>query len=283
MLNALWKYMVDNYPPIYSTFVFPYISVIVAFFVPTLIIALFEVSDWTPEWLKKKKIQPNKKVTPEDVWKAFKLIMTQYIFLIGPLYACGFSFVASFLGFSNGKVDPWYIVGLQILFFMVVEDLCQFLGHMALHQPFLYKHIHSWHHEYTAPFAMTGLYAHPFEVIILGFCTFVGPIILRPHFLTFFLWVHVKQAMTLQSHCGYEIKIGYERFLPFKASVEYHDYHHKSFNGPYGTVFTIWDTLAGTDSQYRNYMTLKASKASKKTEKAKNVEDEKIEKAVKAE
>mmetsp|Transcript_1570 Transcript_1570/g.5404 ORF Transcript_1570/g.5404 Transcript_1570/m.5404 type:complete len:269 (-) Transcript_1570:4546-5352(-) len=264
MLNALWTYLVENYPPIYYRFVFPYISMLLTFFIPTLLIAIFEISDWTPLWLKKLKIQQEKRVTPERVWNCFKTILIQYVFIIGPTYACGFSFIADLLGFSSGEVPAWYIVALQVLFCMVVEDFCQFVGHMALHHPMIFKYIHSWHHEYTAPFAMAGLYAHPAEVMILGFCSFVGPIILRPHFLTFFIWIHIKQAMTLHAHCGYEISYGLEKILPFKADVEYHDYHHKSFNGPYGTVFTCWDSMFGTDKNYQKHMATKELKKLKK-------------------
>lgn len=263
MLNALWTYLVDNYPPIYYKFVFPYISMVTTFFIPTLIIAMFEMSNLVPQSIQKYKLQPKKQnVTPSSVWKAFKTILLEYLFLIGPLYACGFSFIADLLGFSSGQVDAWYIVALQVMFCMVVEDFCQFVGHWILHHPKLFKYVHSWHHEYTAPFAMAGLYAHPIEVMILGFCSFVGPIILRPHFLTFFIWIHIKQAMTLHSHCGYEVPLvgGLEKLLPFKADVDYHDYHHKSFNGPYGTVFTCWDSLFGTDKNYQKYIQSKEKK-----------------------
>ena len=42
-----------------------------------------------------------------------------------------------------------------------VNELIFFYAHWALHKGSLYKCIHKQHHEFTAPFALAALHAHP--------------------------------------------------------------------------------------------------------------------------
>lgn len=46
---------------------------------------------------------------------------------------------------------------------LIIEEFGFYYTHRLLHHPYLYKHIHKIHHEWTAPIGIVGIYAHPIE------------------------------------------------------------------------------------------------------------------------
>jgi hypothetical protein len=60
-----------------------------------------------------------------------------------------FSYPAfKFMGLRSSLPLPhWTVVVSQVLFYFVLEDFIFYWGHRALHTKWLYKHIHSVHHE----------------------------------------------------------------------------------------------------------------------------------------
>ena len=60
----------------------------------------------------------------------------------------------------------------------------------------------------------------------------------------------------MEAHSGYDLWFMPFRYFPFRPSAHVQDYHHshiKGFSHHYGTVFTIWDKLCGTDLSYVAY------------------------------
>ena len=49
------------------------------------------------------------------------------------------------------------------IYFMCHNIPISLFSNRALHIPFLYKHIHKKHHEWTAPIGITAMYNHPLE------------------------------------------------------------------------------------------------------------------------
>lgn len=45
-----------------------------------------------------------------------------------------------------------------------VSMMCVTVGRL-LHHPYLYKHVHKLHHEWTAPIGIVAIYAHPVEYL----------------------------------------------------------------------------------------------------------------------
>ncbi|KAL0436805.1 UNVERIFIED_CONTAM: Tropinone reductase, chloroplastic [Sesamum radiatum] len=121
------------------------------------------------------------------------------------------------------------VVSTQILFYFVLEDFVFYWGHRILHTKWLYKHVHSVHHEYATPFGLTSEYAHPAEILFLGFATIVGPAITGPHLIT--------------------------------LCADFHDYHHRLLytkSGNYSSTFVYMDWIFGTDKGYRKLKALKS-------------------------
>lgn len=88
------------------------------------------------------------------------------------------------------------------------------------------------HHEFTAPSAMATTYAHPAEVVILGLCTFSGPLLLRPHMIVLFIWVNLRQLAGLETHSGFDFPFSPSQLCPwiFGGSA-LHDFHHRTYDG----------------------------------------------------
>lgn len=194
------------------------------------------------------------------------------------------------------------VVCFQILSYFILEDFIFYWGHRILHTKWLYKHVHSVHHEcvlstlnsnsnfkassclvsymcsnyspalryqslprrsgngtylmkalkshvviayiylsstyfithtsnlcirmnwnfnnlctwcrYATPFGLTSEYAHPAEILFLGFATVFGPAITGPHLLTLWIWMSLRVIETVEAHCGYDFPWSLSRYLP---------------------------------------------------------------------
>ncbi|CAI0539930.1 unnamed protein product [Linum tenue] len=111
-------------------------------------------------------------------------------------------------------LPSWRVVLTQILFYFILEDFIFYWGHRILHTKWLYKHVHSVHHEYATPFGLTSEYAHPAEILFLGFATIIGPAITGPHLSTLWLWMVLRVLETVEVHSGYHFPWSLSNFLP---------------------------------------------------------------------
>jgi len=145
----------------------------------------------------------------------------------------------------------WGIPCLQLLFAMFVIDTWQYTLHRLFHTiPFLYKHIHSWHHRLYIPFAYSALYNHPIEGFLLDL---IGSVVameasrmtVRQSIALF----AIATAKTIHDHSGWSLPLDPMQFL-FKNNADYHDIHHQAigiksnFSQPF---FVHWDKLLGTE------------------------------------
>jgi len=196
--------------------------------------------------LDKYKIQPGKYGDLDGYWMCIKNLLQNYIVIIIPLLFVGFP-VFTWRGFTATLPLPSMTTfSLHIFIFMIAEDVSHYVFHRLLHTPWLYKNIHKLHHTYQAPFGLAASFAHPLEILILGLATFMGPLIIAPHYITFFFWVLYRQLEAVLTHSGYEIPNPVEKIVPFYGGVKSHDFHHKTFNCNFSSRFTFMDLLFGT-------------------------------------
>lgn len=145
----------------------------------------------------------------------------------------------------------------QLLFFMFTEDFMFYWGHRFLHIPKIYPYIHKIHHEYNITVSIAAEYAHPLEFLIGNLIpTNAGPKILgnKVHLVTYCIWIILRLMETADGHCGYEFSWSPYRLLPLSGSSIYHNFHHSHNVGNYGSFFTFWDTLCGTNRHYFKYL-----------------------------
>lgn len=71
------------------------------------------------------------------------------------------------------------------------------------------------------------------------------------------MWIIMRVGESLDSHCGYEFSWSPYRLLPLSGSTSFHDYHHSTNVGNYGSYFTFWDTIFKTNKSYFTWLAKK--------------------------
>eukprot|EP00246_Nothoceros_aenigmaticus_P004633 TRINITY_DN16245_c0_g1_i1.p1 TRINITY_DN16245_c0_g1~~TRINITY_DN16245_c0_g1_i1.p1 ORF type:complete len:246 (-),score=35.19 TRINITY_DN16245_c0_g1_i1:285-1022(-) len=208
--------------------------------------------------LQKYKIQPRMN-TPAAQEKCIVRLLLYHFGVNLPVMVASYP-VFKYMGFRSSLPLPsWHTICFQIVAYFILEDFIFYWGHRLLHTKWLYQHIHCVHHEYATPFGLTSEYAHPAEILFLGFATIFGPAITGPHLLTLWLWMSIRVLETVEAHCGYDFPWSLSRFLPIYGGADFHDYHHRLLytkSGNYASTFTYMDWLFGTDKGYRKLKTL---------------------------
>lgn len=116
------------------------------------------------------------------------------------------------------------LAAVQLLACLPLSEALFYFGHRALHQPFMYDHVHYVHHQFDAPFALASIYAHPVEFILANIPTILGPmLVVRPHVACWAAWSAGASLKIIQGHVGWH--------LPFIHSPEAHDFHHSLDHG----------------------------------------------------
>eukprot|EP00698_Gefionella_okellyi_P008041 TRINITY_DN1977_c0_g1_i4.p1 TRINITY_DN1977_c0_g1~~TRINITY_DN1977_c0_g1_i4.p1 ORF type:complete len:277 (-),score=26.69 TRINITY_DN1977_c0_g1_i4:96-872(-) len=217
---------------------------------------LFIFVDMIPAF-HKFKIQQDKPNSLVGYWKCIRHLLFLHFAIQLPMVLLTTKPLLTWLGMSldwHHAPTLWNLVETCIIS-MLIEDTYFYWMHRALHTPFLYKRIHKVHHEHTAPHGLAGEYAHPAETFLLGIGTMLGPILCARHLLSLWAWLVVRVVQVVVVHSGYDFPWSVNRWVnvlgDWWGGAAYHDYHHKTFLGPYASTFTWWDRMCGTDRSFR--------------------------------
>jgi sterol desaturase/sphingolipid hydroxylase (fatty acid hydroxylase superfamily) len=128
-------------------------------------------------------------------------------------------------------------------------DVWFFAAHKLMHEPWMYKNFHKMHHRYQAPEAITGVYCHPVEQIVVNACAMmVGPLLMASHPITWGVWSFITGLSVAVSHSGYAPSIN--GLLPNAVarfvSPEHDLHHHKQGRVNFGLAGYLCDRLIGT-------------------------------------
>jgi 4-alpha-methyl-delta7-sterol-4alpha-methyl oxidase len=158
-------------------------------------------------------------------------------------------------GIHAGPLPPWYVMALQIVFFIYLDDILFYWMHRALHTRWLFRQVHSVHHRVRTPCAVAGLYFNWLEFIAISSLVIVGPLLVGAHVVTVWIWVVIRQLEAAEGHSGYDFPWSPLRILPGYDGNGYHDFHHGSFVGNYAGAFGYLDRIFGTRSPgYAEYV-----------------------------
>lgn len=202
---------------------------------------------------RKYKIQPTQIPSDKEQWECLKSVLKSH-FIVEALPIWTFHPMCMKLGISITVPFPdLKTMAGQIAIFFVLEDMWHYFFHRLFHFGLFYKYIHKQHHKYAAPFGLTAEYAHPIEVMALGFGTVGFPILYayfhgNLHLFTVCVWVVLRLFQAVDSHSGYDFPWSLNKFLPIWAGAEHHDLHHHYFIGNYASSFRWWDYYMDTES-----------------------------------
>ncbi|KAI9755869.1 MAG: hypothetical protein M1815_004530 [Lichina confinis] len=131
----------------------------------------------------------------------------------------------------------WIIVpAIQFAVALFLADTWQYFTHRLFHQNrFLYKHVHSMHHEIHVNFAWGAFYNHPAETIlidVIGFpiCLQIAQLSTRQATVAAVVWT----IKTVVDHCGYA--------FPYGGSPPF--FHPRK--EARGLLLKFWDYVLGT-------------------------------------
>lgn len=192
--------------------------------------------------LRKQRFFPNETPSPaqmrkEKMWAVLSLLGNAVI--TAPIHhfiVQGKSQVYFHFGDHSAG---WFV--LSVVLMVVITETLVFWAHYALHHPFLYKHIHLYHHQFrqTTPWASVAF--HPLDSFAQA----------APHHLCAFLFpVHIGvyaasvTFVTLWSVFIHE-RVTYVRWNWINHTM-HHTAHHKFNKWNYGQWFTVWDRIMGT-------------------------------------
>jgi sterol desaturase/sphingolipid hydroxylase (fatty acid hydroxylase superfamily) len=168
--------------------------------------------------------------TGVPIWTAFEVLVLW-------MSANGYGFWVSFAD------HPIYLVILFVLS-PVIHELHFFAIHRLIHTPFLYKYVHSVHHNSVNPSPFSSLSMHPIEHL-LYFATVIYHIILPSHPLLAIYQLHMSGFGAVIGHVGFDkIEVGEERAIDTHAYAHY--LHHKYFEVNYADGLIPLDKWFGT-------------------------------------
>ena len=140
---------------------------------------------------------------------------------------------------------PWLIASAIVGLFTIDAGL--YYSHRFLHRKMWFRHVHRWHHRYTAPVMWTTTAVHPLEFLFFQFFVMLPAILVPMHWAVYLLIAGYTYLIGMIDHCG--ISVNWP--LPLHSGNRFHDDHHVYFHCNYGHHTQVFDQLHGDRAQGR--------------------------------
>ncbi|KAF4668760.1 Cholesterol 25-hydroxylase-like protein [Perkinsus chesapeaki] len=132
----------------------------------------------------------------------------------------------------------------------IVGDSCTYWYHRMFHIPWLYRNIHSVHHQFYEPYSWTSALIHPFEHTCSLMVYYWYPLVMRHHWLTLCIFAFIWVAWLLEQHSGHNTWWSPFNLWPFElgGGAPIHDLHHSERSQKnYAPILRLWDRIFGTE------------------------------------
>jgi sterol desaturase/sphingolipid hydroxylase (fatty acid hydroxylase superfamily) len=251
--------------------------------IPTILLNLFYLILYCGNFPSVEKLKIGKAVWPwrsqyaeirNKFWalipySLLRVILNNLVSVPVVFFMWKYLFPASMRANIMSKELPSFLnLMLQLTFCTLVEDLLFYTNHRFLHSvPFLYKHVHSIHHQYHIPISLAAEHAHIFEFLVGNLLpATAGAFILQSHITTLWLFIVIRVFVSVEEHGGYDFPWSPVRLLPFgSATAAGHDFHHSNDGKAiFGSQFHYLDSFFGTDMEFESFIA-KRKDESKKT------------------
>jgi lathosterol oxidase len=135
---------------------------------------------------------------------------------------------------------PWLIASALVSFFLIDAGL--YYSHRLMHRPWMFRHVHRWHHRYTAPVVFTTTAVHPIEFLFFATAVLLPALVVPVHWAVYVAVVAYTYLIGMIDHSGIDVRWP----LPLHAGNRFHDDHHVFFHCNYGHHTQIFDRLHDT-------------------------------------
>lgn len=210
------------------------------FAIPYTVVAALD-----PPALRRYKVQDTPFPWREWLWPSLRQMALNNALVFGGLVLL-WPLLLPALPFHLGDMPAWYVVVLQLVFFVLLDDFLYYGTHRAMHRGWLLRHVHSVHHRIRHTCAINGNYMHPIEYMATVTLLMIGPFIVGAHVHVIWLWLVIRQFEAADGHAGYVFPWNRAKLLLGYEGAGYHDFHHAKYTGNYAGFLHVWDRVFGT-------------------------------------
>ena len=190
------------------------------------------------------KCQPKRFLRP-DLARQAMLLSTLNLVIGGLITGTGIYFVTEgwdgpLLYYDVADYGWLWTIGGGLLYFVIADGVAYY-AHRMMHNRWLFRHIHRWHHRYvaTTPFVVTAM--HPVEFLVFQAVTLVWLFIIPFHFVAVIVVLVYILAFNIIDHSGVDLRSRW----PWQGPSRYHDDHHVYFHVNFGQHLMFWTGCTG--------------------------------------
>lgn len=221
----------DNFTCAFDNWLYPALSFSVIYLTVGNMYAILDFLQ--PSWYKRRAVHTRSFELGFISWYNLMRINMRNI-IVGGIITFFMWYLRIFLiGCPAVRYDMGKTELKELLLCKIFAQSWFFLTHYTFHKiPWLYLKIHSFHHIFKTPIALSGLYANIWEIIIVNIPTaFFMPIYLGISPVIASIWVGLLAVHLCITHSSH-------RLFPWVEDPVYHMQHHLHADRHFGAVGT---------------------------------------------
>ena len=201
-----------------------------------------------PAWLTRRLVlgQPHRHDITHDLRKSLVIVGVYSIvaWLTLQLIVHGYTQV-----YFTPSEYGWVYLIMSVPLMMMVHDTYFFWMHYVLHTRWLYRRVHSVHHQSRNPTPMSAQCFHPVEGVVEAGVYPLAAIALPMNIYALLVFYLIVFVIASYGHSGLELsnrRWAGSRWTNWMATATFHTMHHRTVKYHFGLYFTVWDRLLGT-------------------------------------
>lgn len=142
-----------------------------------------------------------------------------------------------------------YSAVLDFILLFMAMDLAMYVFHFFIHHTFLYRLVHSLHHQYQHPSPIDLFVLHPFETVGFGALWLLLLSVYPFNWYAVVIYLAVNVLFGIVGHLGVEPLPAFVRNrapLRWLGTSSFHHTHHADIHCNFGFYTTVWDKLFNT-------------------------------------